>query len=287
MLKFFSKRKSTYLTLVAVPLCFCAFTFVNQQDYEPQADQVVKPAEEEFKYRKMTNNAFTFNEKLAYRVHYGVINAATVDLVVGAALVDKNERKCFNIKADGKTLKSFDWAYKVRDKFETFVDNEAIAPLNYTKSVQEDKYTDHDLVNFRHNKKKLYGVKGVLDMPVYTHDIISALYYVRNLDFSKAKVGDKYPIDVYLDNKIYNLGFKYAGKETITTDIGKVKCIKFIPILVVDRVFKDQDDMTVWVSDDDNKIPVRVKAKIMVGSVKVDITSYSGLKNEFKALVKK
>lgn len=275
-----SIKRFIHLGVLPAVVLASAFTFV-------QPTGTKQSSEDTFVYRKITNTAFTFNEKLSYRVHYGVINAATVDLVVGPALVDKNERKCYNIQADGKTLKSFDWAYKVRDRFETYIDNEAMAPISYNKNVQEDKYTDNDLVVFKHPKKKLYGVKGVLDMPIYTHDIISALYYVRNLDFSKAKVGDKYPIDVYLDNKIYNLGFKYAGRETISTDIGKIKCIKFVPTLVVDRVFKDQDDMTVWVSDDDNKIPIRVKAKIMVGSVKVDITGYSGLKNEFKALVKK
>ena len=202
-------------------------------------------------------------------------------------MVQKYDRKCFNVKAEGKTLKSFDWAYKVRDRFETYIDAEAIVPISYNKNIQEDKYTDNDLVTFKHNSKKLFGVKGMLDMPVYTHDVISAIYYVRNIDFTKSKVGDKFPLDVYLDNKIYNLGFKYAGKETITTDIGKVKCIKLVPTLIVDRVFKDQEDMTVWISDDENKIPIRVKAKIMVGSIKVDLTSYSGLKNEFKALQKK
>jgi hypothetical protein len=244
-------------------------------------------AEDVFKYRKIINSAFTNNEKLEFRVHYGLINAASIVFEVGPALVQKYDRKCFNIKAEGKTLKSFDWAYKVRDRFETYIDAEAMAAISYNKSVQEDKYTDNDLVTFRHNSKKLFGVKGILDMPVYTHDVISSIYYVRNIDFSKSKVGDKFPLDVYLDNKIYNLGFKYAGKETIATDIGKVKCIKLVPTLIVDRVFKDQDDMTVWISDDENKIPVRVKAKIMVGSIKVDLTSYSGLKNEFKALVKK
>lgn len=243
--------------------------------------------DESFSYRKLKNTAFGYNEKLEYRVHYGLINAATVSMEVTSAPVEKNNRKCYQIKAEGRTLKTFDWAYKVRDRFETFVDQESLAPISYNKSVQEDKYLDNDLVNFKHDKKKLYGVKGVLDMPAYTHDVISSLYYVRNIDFSRAKIGDQYPIDVYLDNKIYNLGFKYAGKETLNTDIGKVKCIKFVPTLVVDRVFKDKDDMTVWVSDDENKIPVRVKAKIMVGSIKVDLTSYSNLKNEFKSLIRK
>ncbi|MDP2174703.1 MAG: DUF3108 domain-containing protein [Bacteroidota bacterium] len=269
----------SFLAIAGLVFLMSAFTFSPQTNVSPNTDET-------FKYRKLSNQAFSFNEKLTYRVHYGIINAAAVTMEVGQSYVDKNDRKCYHIKADGRTLKSFDWAYKVRDKFESYVDQEAIVPISYNKSVQEDKYTDNDLVTFKHNKKKLYGIKGVLDMPEYTHDIISALYYVRNIDFSKAKKGDNFPIDIYLDNKIYNLGFKYDGKETINTDIGKIKCLRFVPILVVDRVFKDQNDMTVWVSDDENKIPIRVKAKIMVGSVKVDITDYSHLKNPFSAKIK-
>jgi hypothetical protein len=270
---------SIAITALSTGLIFSSFTKDTQTN--------TAETNSTFKFRKVKNKAFTFNEKLEYRVHYGLINAASVSLEVSPALVSKDDRKCYNIKADGKTLKSFDWAYKVRDHFESYVDEEAMAPISYNKSVQEDKYKDDDLVAFKHNIKKLYGVKGILDMPEYTHDVISSLYYIRNLDFSKSKVGDKFPLDIYLDNKIYNLGFKYDGKETINTDIGKVKCLKFTPTLVVDRVFKDQDDMTVWISDDDNKIPIRVKAKIMVGSIKIDITSYNGLKNEFNSLIKK
>ncbi len=243
--------------------------------------------EEEFAYRKMTNTAFTFNEKLEFRVHYGIINAASVSMEVLGTAEEVYSRKCYHIKAEGKTLKSFDWAYKVRDRFDTYMDQEALTPIKFTKNVEEDKYKDDDLVVFKNAKKKLYSKKGDLTMPLYTQDVISALYYIRNLDLANAKIGQQYPIDVYLDNKIYNLGFKYAGRETLKTDIGTVKCIKLVPTLIVDRVFKSKDDMTVWISDDANKIPIRVKAEIMVGSVKVDITKYSGLKNDFKALTKK
>jgi hypothetical protein len=121
----------------------------------------------------------------------------------------------------------------------------------------------------------------------YTYDIASSIFYVRNIDFSDAKAGDEYPINIYLDNKIYELSFKYAGKEIIKSDIGKVKCIKLIPKVVVDRVFGDEEAMTIWVSDDENKIPIRVKADLKVGSVKVDLTSYSGLKNTFSSKLKK
>jgi hypothetical protein len=125
-----------------------------------------------------------------------------------------------------------------------------------------------------------------MTIPTYTQDIASALYYARNLDLKNATVNQKFPIDIYLDNKVYNLNFTYLGKETIKTDLGKVKCIKLRPKLVVDRVFKGTNDMTVWISDDENKIPIRVQTEIQVGSVKVDITGYSNLKNDFTALVK-
>ncbi|MDI1234521.1 MAG: DUF3108 domain-containing protein [bacterium] len=271
-------KSVVFLGVVSVVFALYGFTYTTDN---------AQSVKEEFVYRKYAISAFTFNEKLNFRIHYGIINAASVSMEIAPALEEQYDRQCYHIKAEGKTLKSFDWAYKVRDRFDSYVDAEAVAPIKFTKSIQEDNYLDNDLVAFKHGKKKLYGAKGVLDMPQYTQDVISAVYYIRNIDFSNAKKGDKYPLDVYLDNKIYNLGFKFDGRETLKTDIGTVRCLKFVPTLVVDRVFKDKEDMTIWVSDDDNKIPVRVKANIAVGSIKVDITSFSGLKNEFKALIKK
>jgi len=229
---------------------------------------------------------------LNYRVHYGIINAATIKMQVlsGNESFNRPEelkgRKAYHIVVEGKTLKAFDWAFKVRDRFDSWVDMESLAPLKYSKSVVENNYTDQDLVYYRHISQKLNGKKGDLEMPSYTQDIVSALYYARNIDFRNAQVGDTFPINVYLDNVIYNLNFKFAGIETIKTDIGKVKCYKLIPRLVVDRVFKGEEDMTVWISADENKIPIRVKSDIQVGSLKVDITGYSGLKNTFDSKVK-
>lgn len=267
--------------------CITAFIGFFVMAFKADIASIKNSNEEEFTYRKLTNTAFAVNEKLEFRVHYGIINAASVTMEVDGNMEDVYARKCYHIKAEGKTLKSFDWAFKVRDRFDTYLDQDALVPIKFTKAVQEDNYKDDDLVVFKHPKKKLYSKKGDLTMPLYTQDVISALYYIRNIDFENAKVNQQFPIDVYLDNKIYNLGFKYAGKETLKTDVGTVKCIKLVPTLIVDRVFKSKDDMTVWISDDANKIPIRVKAEIMVGSVKIDITKYSGLKNEFKALTKK
>lgn len=243
-------------------------------------------ADQSFEYRKITNNAFKGGEKLKFRVHYGLINAALITMKVDPSTSSINGRNSYHVTVEGETLKSFDWAYKVRDKFESWIDNEALAPLRYAKTVRENKYFNEDLAVYMHDKKKLRNSKGDLTMPVYTQDIASALFYARNLDFSAATLNKVYPIDIYLDNKVYNLNFTYLGKETLSTDLGKVKCIKLRPKLVVDRVFKSSNDMTVWISDDKNHIPVRVQSAIKVGSLKVDITGYENLKNAFDAKVK-
>lgn len=241
---------------------------------------------EAFSFRKQNNASFSFGEKLEYRVHYGWINAAHITMQVDDTISKVDGRSAYHIVAKGKTNRSFDWMYTVRDHFESYVDSTGMAPLKYFKSVREDNYKDKDLVYYNHETKKLRGLKKDMDMPRYVQDIVSGTYYARTIDFSNAYVGKTYPLDIYLDQKIYNLKFKYLGKETIKSDFGKVKCIKLRPQLVVDRVFKDEDDMTIWVSDDANRIPVRVQTDIWVGSLKVDLTGYSGLLNPFSSKVK-
>jgi hypothetical protein len=239
--------------------------------------------ESTFKFRKQVNQAFTYGEKLEYRVHYGWINAARISMQVDDTAVMVNDRPTYHISANGKTNRSFDWMYTVRDHFESFVDTSGVAPLKYFKLVREDNYRDKDLVYYNHETKKLRGLKKNMEMPAYVQDVVSGTYYARTIDFSNAYVGKTYPLNIYLDQKIYNLKFKYLGKEVIKSDFGKVKCIKLRPQLVVDRVFKDEDDMTVWVSDDDNRVPIRVQTDIWIGSLKVDLTKYSGLRNPFSS----
>ena len=135
--------------------------------------------------REIENKAFTYGEALTYRVHYGWINAAKITLTVA----DKPEmikgRTTYNITGKGKTYRSFDWAYKVRDHFETYLDSQSMAPLKYFKSVKEDKYEDVDLVFYDHTNKKLKGKKKDLDIPAYVQDIVSSVYYARTIDMTK------------------------------------------------------------------------------------------------------
>lgn len=279
------KIKKTNIKLTAI-LLLCAvglssFAILQKEETNVPTDTSV------FKHRTMTNDAFTLGEKLNYRVHYGIINAANITMKIDDKFTNYKEKENYHINITGYTLKAFDWMFKVRDQFDSYVEKNRIAPMKFTKKVRENKYKDVDYAVFAPEQSKIYTQKakgGSLKTKAgYTYDIASALLYTRNIDFSKAKVGDTYPINVYLDNTIYELSFRFDGRETIKSDVGKVKCIKLVPKLVVDRVFGEEEAMTVWVSDDKNKIPVRVKADLKVGSIKVDLTSYSGLKNTFSS----
>lgn len=241
-----------------------------------------------FRYRSLQNEAFALGEELEFRVHYGFINAAKIKIKVDPKPFMINDRPTYHITAFGRTLSSFDWAYRVRDHFETYVDMESLAPLKYFKYVQEDDYKDVDLVYYNHAERSLRGKKKDMDnLPAYVQDLVSSIYYARNIDFKNATPGQSWPIDVYLDQKIYNLDFKYVGKEEIKSDVGKINCYKIKPRLVVDRVFKDEDDMTVWVSADENKLPVRIETGLFVGNIRCDLTSYKNLRNSLTSLKSK
>ena len=236
--------------------------------------------------RTLSNNAYQPGEQLKYRIHYGAINAGIVSMSVSPNAQNISGKNSYAVKVEGETVKSFEWAYKVRDKFESWIDQGSQAPLRYAKTLRENDYFAQDIAIYDHENAKLRNKKGELTIPKYTQDIASAIYYLRNLDYNKASINTQFPVDVYIDNEIYKLPITYKGKEIIKTDIGKIRCIKLKPQLVVDRVFSKSDAMTVWVSDDENRIPIRIQTDIRVGSLKVDITQYQGLKNSFSSMVK-
>lgn len=235
--------------------------------------------------RVVENRAFTFGERLKYRVHYGIMNAANIDFEVRPDTVRVGKKNTFHVIAFGRTISAFDWFMKVRDRYETHIDQVSMLPVKYTKDQVEGNYKDQDYAVFNHQNRICIHEKGKMVIEPDVMDLISAIYYFRTFDFSKAKPGDKYSFQVYLDNRLYETGAKFLGREVIKSDVGRIRCIKLRPQLIVDRVFKDANDMTLWVTDDENKIPVRVQSDLRVGSLKVDLIDYKGLRNPL-ALVK-
>ena len=233
------------------------------------------------------NTSFKDGEKLMFRVYYNLnfvwINAGNAYFDIEQE--DMNGRKVYHITGEGKTAKSYEWVYKVQDKYETYIDKETMLPLRFVRNVNEGGFKIRQDVTFDHKKGKATSDKKVYDIPKCTQDVLSAIFFARNIDYNKYKPGDKIPFNMFLDNKVYNLYIKYVGKEQIKTKMGTYNAIKIIPLLIEGTIFKGGEKMTVWVSDDANHIPLRVDSPILVGSIKVDLIAYDGLRNPFGGII--
>lgn len=235
------------------------------------------------------NKVIKDNEVVNFVVYY---NLSAVWVAAGQASFTTNVERLdgkpvFHITGLGKTYKSYDWIYSVDDKYETYIDTSTMLPMKFTRAVKENKTEFNEYVRFVHKQRKAFANNTSYTVPECVQDVLSAVYYARNIDYSKYKVGDKIPFQLYLDKEMHNLYIRYLGKHRITTRYGTFNTIKIKPLLVKGTVFKGGEDMEVFVSDDENRLPVRINSPILVGSVKVDMMSYSGLRYPLSSLVKK
>lgn len=230
--------------------------------------------------------AFGAGEELSYHVHYGPLSAGNATFKIDNGLYSLNGNDVFHIKVSGRSAGMVDFMFKVKDEYETYMDIDELVPLKMVKNVKEGSYKDQDIVYFDQTKKVAVGKRGKTDIAEKTQDIVSAIYYARSTDMTNAKVGDIFPVNFYMDGKNYQLRFRYVGKEEIETEVGTFRTLVVKPQLLEGRVFKDQEALTLWVSDDQNKIPLRAESSIFVGSVKMDLVSFKNLRNPLTAKIK-
>lgn len=140
-------------------------------------------------------------------------------------------------------------------------------------------------MNYYKRKGKLRAENVTDQITNCSQDLLSAIYYARCMDYSKMKIGEKLYLDLYLDGEIYPIHLKYLGKETVDTDLGKFRCVKFSPTLLEGDIFKGGDEMVIYATDDDNRLPLLIESPLVVGSVKCYLTNISGLKFPMTAKV--
>ena len=191
----------------------------------------------------------------------------------------------YHVTGDGKTYSFFDNFFKVRDKYETYIDTATLQPLKFIRNVSEGSYKKYENVSFNKTAHTAITNSGVFKTPDCIQDVLSTMYYARNIDFDKMKPGDKIPFSMFLDNQVYDLYIRYVGKETIKTKYGKFRAIKIKPLLIKGTIFEGGEKMTVWISDDANHIPVRVESPISVGSVKVDMMDFKNRRTPMNSLI--
>ncbi len=229
-------------------------------------------------YPEVQNNAFKAGEKLTYKVHYGIIDAGKAELELRPSPFTFDDREAFHAVGTGKSLGAFDLFFKVRDHYETYIDKEGVFPWYFKRRVDEGGYKINQDYTFDHSAGTVSTEKEEThEIPVGAQDMISAFYYARTLDFSSAQEGDIFEIPTFLDDELYILKIKYKGKDEIKIRKGKYHALKFVPVVQKGRIWKDEEDLNVWVSDDGNKVPLLVQTKVLVGSIKMELTDYEGL----------
>lgn len=245
-----------------------------------------------------TNFAFCPGEVLNYEIYYNWgfvwLNAGNIDFKVNSGTF--HDRPIYYFDSQGSTYKSYDWFFKVRDRYQCYLDVETLRPLwfhreNYEGGFEADykyffNHSDNVVYSYTQNSERPFK-KDTVEIPPCTFDLLSLIYYSRNIDFSDLHAGDSIPIISIIDNEVYNLYIRYLGKEVIENKFGEeYNCIKFSALLVEGTIFKDGEDLLVWVSDDKNRIPILVEAKILVGSIKAYLSSMEGVRNPVESLVK-
>ncbi|MGB5419639.1 DUF3108 domain-containing protein [Algibacter sp.] len=213
-----------------------------------------------------------------------------------ATLTVKDEKlggkDVYHVVGKGWTTGMIKWFFKVKDRYESYFDKQTILPYKFVRNIDEGGHTkdleiDFDQKNNKaHVNDKKHKTQKVIDTKPNIQDMVSTFYYLRNnLDISKLKIGDEVKIDMFFDEENYGFKLKYLGEETIETDFGDVRSLKFRPYVMAGRVFKEEESLTLWVSKDKNKVPLRIKADLAVGSLRADLEAFKGLKHPFKIVV--
>lgn len=240
-----------------------------------------------FGFESRKNQAFESGEYFKFRIHYGFVNAGYATLEVKEAVI--NQQKVFHAIGKGYTTGMSRFFFKVDDLYESYIDKNSRNPYKFVRKINEGGYTKNQEGFFNQSENKIlvkdYKNKNEksFTIPDNTQDILSAFYYLRNHpNVDKMKVGESVAIDMFFDGETTKFKLKFMGRENITTKFGVVPSMIFRPLVQSGRVFKEEESLTVWISDDDNRLPIRIKASLAVGSLKADLDEFKGLNNPFK-----
>ena len=229
--------------------------------------------------------AFKSGESLRYKMSYsGFLRAGTAVLEVNETVLDG--KKVFYTKGTGWTSGMIKWFFEVDDLYESYFDKETIKPYIFKRKINEGGYKKHRITNFNYQTKKAYvqdftQQKDTSVAFTNVQDMMSSFYYLRNIDVESLKKGDEIKLDMFMDSQIYPFKLRFLGKQVIKTKFGKVKSLIFRPLVQSGRIFKAQESVTIWITDDANKIPIKLMASLSVGSLRAELGTYEGLANPF------
>lgn len=234
--------------------------------------------------------AYGDGEWLKFRIHYGLLTAGSATLQVDKESLEGKE--VFHIKGYGETSGMTSWFFPVEDDYQSFIDIEKDIPYRFIRKINEGGHTKDVVIEFNHDTQealiinKKHKTEKTVSFPKGAQDMVSSFYYLRNnLEVSDIQINDEIELDMFFDKENYKFKLKFLGREVIETEFGKVPCLIFRPYVQSGRVFKEKESLTLWVSDDENKIPLVIQADLTVGSLKATLIEFKGLSHSFKIKV--
>lgn len=241
--------------------------------------------------RTVKNDSFAPGEVLQYKVHYGIINAGEATITVSSNLHRLHNRPCYLTTVSGKTTGSFDFFHRVRDTWSSYIDTSSMLPMRFHRNIEEGNYkrketTDFDqvrnvaVVNDSRDEKK----NQVFKVPDNVQDMVSGFYYLRTLQLDSFKPGQTVKMQGFLGDEVFDMTVTYRGVTTVDTKAGKIRAHRLTPKMPSNKLFKGEDAISVYFSDDANKIPVLFQAEMFVGSVKVNLYKYNGLQSRLNVV---
>jgi len=235
--------------------------------------------------RTINHSAFTEGERLVFDVGYSFISAG--EAVMSIPRSDSVfGRAAYEVLFTVNSTKTFSWIYKVEDRYETYLDIQGVFPWHFIQKVREGSYRRDFSAWFDQVRNIAYTSDKQYPIPPYVHDAVSAFYFVRTLDYSKSRVGEKIMLQNFFKDTTYSLAVKFLGRQRIDVDAGTFDCIIIEPLMKEGGLFKSEGRVLIWLTDDERKIPVKVSTKVVVGSIDAELREYSGINGPIGAKVR-
>lgn len=238
-----------------------------------------------FEFRSLTNNAFEVGERLTFDIDYGFITAGQAVMEIpGYRYIDG--RPTMETRIEARSSSTFDWVFKVRDRYETYLDYTGLFPWRFEQHVREGTYSKDYDANFNPEAQTATTSDGhVYSTPQYVHDIVSAFYYIRTLDLTHAHRGDVVHLENFYDGQTHPLDVRILGHQQVKTAVGTFECSVIEPMVVKGGLFKNEGSILIWLTDDNNHMPVKMASKILIGSIEARLVKYEGVRSPLTSRV--
>jgi hypothetical protein len=237
------------------------------------------------KWRSVPQKVIQPGEFMKYRVHYGFINAGEATMAISDDIHIMNGRPCYKVDVKGNSTGLFDMITRVRDNWGTYLDTQAIVSQRFYQSIAEGRYRKKEIIDFDHQNKKAIVhrlddhtgelIKKVdFEIPKYVQDIVSGYYYLRTFDFDTLDANEIFQLKGFYDDTTYHLNVQYLGTKKLKTKVGEYESIVISPIMPKNSFFSGKNPVKGYISNDEKKIPLKVKAELLIGSIEIDIPEY-------------